>query len=384
MRIGLSLLSILTLTTAITPVRSQVVEVPINNYEIPPGVETVPIGTLGHVERRGQGEIPMILLAGRGYGWRIWETFMQRNAERYTMYAITAAGYDGTAPPNVPEQLEAFENHDWTDGLVAGLVKLIEEEEIDHPIVVGHQKLGDHIVLRLGHEHSDLIRAVVVVAGDASWPFDPKTDGNPAPSVMDQILYVRNNIGPAYRGMNADQRIQHMIQLKDICNDATRAKELYSQQIQGPAYVDPRYFMEYLTTNLALELSSMKIPLLVVEPLIEFEDIFNQMLVKYESRYGKGSDWAKRQLEKRLSAQFGSMEKARESMGRDYTWDSLRPSMPNLRLVYVRNSKTFIMEDQPDKLDALIAEFSEGLAESPTTAPSDQEVAPSSASSKNP
>lgn len=300
------------------------------------------------------------------------------------MYAVTAAGYDGTAPPKAPEQLEDFENHDWTDGLVSGILKMIEEEGLDQPIVVGHHMLGDHIALRLGLEHPDLIRAVVVVAGEACRPFDPRTDGNPDPGVEDQILWVRNNMVPVYRTMNAFQRIRQMIPLENICNDETRAKELFTEQIQSPAYVDPRYFLEYLTTNLALDLPKMRNPLLVIEPRMEFEDMFKHLLVRYESRYGKESEWATRQLEKRLSAQFGSMEKARETLGQDPTWEELRPKMPNLRLEYVQKTQTFVMEDQPVMLDRLIAEFVEGLDDLPTPDPSDQGAPPSSASSKNP
>ncbi|HWQ33597.1 MAG TPA: hypothetical protein VNQ79_12150 [Blastocatellia bacterium] len=51
-----------------------------------------PLGELGHVEKRGRGPVPMILISDVRTDWTIWQSFMERNAERYTMYAVTLPG----------------------------------------------------------------------------------------------------------------------------------------------------------------------------------------------------------------------------------------------------------------------------------------------------
>src|SRR5262249_3432161 len=67
------------------------------------GAATPPPGQPGHVEKLGRGPIPMILLADVGEDWTLYKSFMERNAGRYTMYAVTLPGSGGTPPPPKPE-----------------------------------------------------------------------------------------------------------------------------------------------------------------------------------------------------------------------------------------------------------------------------------------
>src|SRR5262245_46589027 len=75
----------------------------IDRLHHPPGTVTARAG-IAHVERRGKGSVPMVLIAGAPFGARAWEGFMKRNEARYTMLAVTPAGYEGTPPPAMPEK----------------------------------------------------------------------------------------------------------------------------------------------------------------------------------------------------------------------------------------------------------------------------------------
>jgi hypothetical protein len=50
--------------------------------------KTTPLGQLGQVEKRGRGPVPVILIADVRTDWTIYQSFIDRNAERYTMYAV--------------------------------------------------------------------------------------------------------------------------------------------------------------------------------------------------------------------------------------------------------------------------------------------------------
>src|SRR5262245_47521140 len=54
---------------------------------------------LGHVEVRGTGPVPVVLIPNLVMDWTIFESFMQRNSEKFTMYAVTLPGFAGSAPP---------------------------------------------------------------------------------------------------------------------------------------------------------------------------------------------------------------------------------------------------------------------------------------------
>ena len=58
---------------------------------------------LGHVEQRGAGPTPVVLISGLACDWTVWEDFMDRNTERFTMYAVTLPGMAGTDAPPKPE-----------------------------------------------------------------------------------------------------------------------------------------------------------------------------------------------------------------------------------------------------------------------------------------
>ena len=58
------------------------------------GYKTAEPGSLGAVVERGKGPIDMVLISGFGVGASAFEGFMQRNAKRYHMLAITLPGFD--------------------------------------------------------------------------------------------------------------------------------------------------------------------------------------------------------------------------------------------------------------------------------------------------
>ncbi|HKE04824.1 MAG TPA: hypothetical protein VKE91_12250, partial [Blastocatellia bacterium] len=101
----------------------------------PPGGST-PLGNLGAVEKRGRGPIPMILIADIRTDWSLYRSFMDRNAERYTMYAVTLPGYGGTPAPPRPETLD-LKTTPWWDGAEKGVISLIEKNSLNKPVVVG-------------------------------------------------------------------------------------------------------------------------------------------------------------------------------------------------------------------------------------------------------
>jgi len=327
-----------------------------NNFIGPADAPTAALGTLGHVEKRGTGPQAMVLIPGMSFGWRIWDEFMQRNADRYTMYAITLPGFDGTPAPPTPAESELFELCHWTNGAVSGIVDLIEREKLDRPIIVGHHLLGDHLALRLGLEHPDLVGGVVVVSGEPSRAVPADLDGDPRPSVGDHRIFVSRNLVPRMRQQppNAPSDVRALA--ASLCRDDERAAQLDAQQATAPRYVEYRYFLEFMTTDLALALPSIRTPLLVIEARGDAEAMINRIVELYQKK-GPSEEEARRQVEAMLAQRFGSLENAKARIGIDPAWEQVRPNVPGLSIEYIEETGIFIMDDQPEKLDELIHAF---------------------------
>lgn len=94
---------------------------------------------LGEAYRLGSGEPVLLLIPCASCRWRSFDEFMQRNAERYTMYAVTLPGYGGTRPPDLPRYSTSTL---WHNNAVAALIDLLESQDVRQAITpAGYQRV---------------------------------------------------------------------------------------------------------------------------------------------------------------------------------------------------------------------------------------------------
>ncbi|MFN7927348.1 MAG: alpha/beta fold hydrolase [Blastocatellia bacterium] len=127
----------------------------------PVGNATTPPGQFGAVEKQGRGAIPMILLADANTDWTLYKSFMERNASRYTMYAVTLPGCGDSPLPPAPSVYVPGATPLW-DNVVQGLVKLIAQHKLDRPVIVGTQASG-YAAARMALAYPDKTRAIVLL-----------------------------------------------------------------------------------------------------------------------------------------------------------------------------------------------------------------------------
>lgn len=317
----------------------------VDHLHHPPGTLTGKPG-IAHVERRGKGPVPVVLIAGAPFGWHAWEGFMARNEERYTMFAITPAGYDGTPPPAMPE--EGHEDHaerPWTEALMADLVTLLEKEiaapgKLGPALVVGHHLMGDYYALRLAYEHPELVRGVVSVAGQGSAPVNQ-------PSAEARARFVRDSRAPFFRSVSQETWNANTFPASALSKDAARGRRLYEAEIAVPIATQVRYYLEYMTDELEPNMEFVQAPVLALQ-------------VKSAMGFDNLSQPMKDQLVKR----FGSLEEARKQVHFGSAWDALASrAKPGLvRMQEVPDAGSFLMDDAPEAFDRALAEFVTGLA----------------------
>jgi len=195
---------------------------------------------------------------------------MRRNANRYTMYAITLSGYGGTPPWPTPlaarpDGTTDYARREWSDGVVAALAELITGEHLDRPLIVSNHLIADVVALRLGLEHPDKVRGIVVSAGSPGWRLPP--------GFASRDQWVHENRVPFYRTVTPEFRRANMVTASRLSRDSSYARTLVAEQASAPLPTQIRYFLEFLATDLAPDLRRLAVPLLALDVPVPFESL---------------------------------------------------------------------------------------------------------------
>jgi pimeloyl-ACP methyl ester carboxylesterase len=303
-----------------------------------PGGST-PLGNLGAVEKRGRGPIPMILIADIRTDWSIYRSFMDRNAERYTMYAVTLPGYGGAPAPPRPETLD-LKTTPWWDGAEKGVISLIEKNSLNKPVVVG-MATSSFLATRLAVNHPDKIRAAVVIDGNVYSAF--RSLANPDyPATLEErpdvLMKQPGAIGmiseflPALMPSreSAEARIKalppaQLTQFSAGVRDIERARAL---AIDAAALSDPRayrYNVELFASDLTGALKNLKVPLLAIPAIHD------------DNSPGQGGPAPSQWYEAKMKF----------------------PAIP-LTVTPFENTRTYVTEEAPQELDRAIESFLAG------------------------
>ncbi len=142
----------------------------------------------GSYSKIGAGDTTLILVPCLGCDGRAWDEFMTRNADRYTMYAVTWPGMGTTELPDV--SAAPGESPLWSYILEA-MTTLMDEQEIADAVLVGHSAAGPYVV-QYGQQHPERVRGVVSVdATITNWDtfgFSPRQREEWAAEEMRQVL----------------------------------------------------------------------------------------------------------------------------------------------------------------------------------------------------
>jgi pimeloyl-ACP methyl ester carboxylesterase len=267
--------------------------------------------SVGHVEQRGTGPVPMVLVPGISCDWRVFETFMDRNAARYTMYAVTLPGFGGSPPPPPPGDDATA----WLDHAEAAIWRVVTEHGLNDPVIVGHG-LGGHLALRIGIAHRDEVAAIVSIDGGPLVPY-----GSAAMGDTDRRAMAKRTLD-AYAELDDETWVQVQFNFgKRMATDAMRGVELGGMYARAPRAAVFGYMSAFSAADLRDRLPSLTVPTLVVAAL--------------------------------------QRDPQRPQMAREMvlTWQTHLAAAPEHELVVMDGSRHFVQDDRPDELDELITRF---------------------------
>ena len=122
-----------------------------------------------HVVKRGSGPVPVLLVSTLALpAAELYGSFMERNASRYTMYAVTLPGFGEAPPLPRPAKLDYAATH-WLDAAERQMADFLVRGNLKDVVVIG-TAAGGYFSAALAARHPERIRAAVVVNGLVNAP----------------------------------------------------------------------------------------------------------------------------------------------------------------------------------------------------------------------
>ncbi len=246
----------------------------LNNLIHPPGYKTCTLGELGDIKKTGNGNQTMILIPGLGFGADVFDDYMKENEDNYTMYALTPAGFDGTPAPPMPDTSVKYADLPWTNGIVTGILSLIEKEKLNKPIIVAHFVTGTQVALNLALNHPDKIGKVIIMSGSPyRYYASRKSDGTWDWDIEKQVtLEQRGNMIENYWAPKWFKTVtkktwdDNMWTHEDYCKDSTTGAQFFKSSADVPLQVMIRYLIEWMAYDPSERYKEITVPTLILIP----------------------------------------------------------------------------------------------------------------------
>jgi pimeloyl-ACP methyl ester carboxylesterase len=285
---------------------------------IPPAYGSAKPGRFPDVQKTGSGKIPVILIPDIGVDASVFESFILRNKTRYHFYSVTLPGFGESNPPARNTTLN-FEKLSWWNNAMTALINLIQQEHIDRPFVLGHQA-GSYLAMRIALEHPDRIRGAIVLNGllFATFPGMPERA-----TIEERVRYV-NSLTPIelFPIPSSESFFRVMMQSCSwYCKKKERQEFIIRLMSRQKPWVWWNYFAELATTDLSVQMKTLKAPMLVLPSIYDKES--------------------------------AGYQQSKVTMDQ---WDPLDHANSNLPIAVVRmeDCRSYATEDQPAKLDESI------------------------------
>ena len=241
----------------------------------PPGA---PEGRI-HVVRRGTGPVPMLLVsdvvipASELYG-----TFMARNADRYTMYAVTLPGFGEARVPPRPAVID-YSRIPWLIAAERQMAEFLVRENLEDVVVIG-TAAGGYFSAALAARHPERIRAAVVVNGLVNAPMRSPADPNRPAELAERLALSRRaapiELTPSYWPPASREALRKIIanpprgsrwgNLMGFASRDTNRTMGWTVDFLSPGSVwrQARYAAELGATDLTPDLVKLQRPILVI------------------------------------------------------------------------------------------------------------------------
>ena len=234
----------------------------LNNLVHTPGYACSTWGELP-CQKFGKGKKTLLLLPGWGFDARVFQGFIEKNLEKYTMYALTLPGYGDTKAYPMPPVESSYGDGNWTNGVLKGLLHLIESEKLQRPVLVAHFAVATHVAMEMAARHSEKLEKVVIVGGPAVFYNAPPYD---TMSYSSRVRSVDQYLAPRwFKTVRPETWLQGNFPPTLYALDSLLGRQLFEQANTAPLPVQIRYLCEAWAADFSFY-EQVKIPVLALLP----------------------------------------------------------------------------------------------------------------------
>lgn len=238
------------------------------------------------------------------------------------MYLLTLPGYGAARAYPMPPEGTSYGEGNWMKGVEKGILDLLEAEKLERPVLLAHFAVASHIALRLAAEHPGKFEKVVLLGAPAAFRNPPPYDtlGHKGRvRAVDQYLapqWFRTVSMETWRKGNFPPGVYSV--------DPLAGRQLFEQANAAPLPVQIRYLCEYWAADYACY-EQVNIPVLAVLPSFSpaVLELPNNIYVPWYTE----------------------------------EWFRLAEKNEHIRPVVVEGSGCNVMQDQPEALSRLLADF---------------------------
>lgn len=251
---------------------SQTEKPKINNLVHTPDYKFGEWGAIPEYIKSGKGKKVMILIPGWGFDASVYKDFMAANKNNYTMFAITVPGYGNTKAPAMPTGADtSYGNQYWSKGAIQGILKLIEKEKLEKPIIAGHFTHSTQLALRMAVDYPDKVGGIVILGGVAK--FIAVIQGQVRDMPLNRMITGTDKYtAPMMFKTTSKKDWDEGNYASNIYSlDSVKGKKLWEQSATVPVTVMVRYLLEFHACDLKAELDKIKCPVLVLRSMFNAE-----------------------------------------------------------------------------------------------------------------
>lgn len=300
-----------------------------------------PAGNYLHVETRGHGPAPLLLISDLGVdGRKLYDSFAERQRSAYTMHIVTLPYAGGARRLPWPERLH-YAVRPWLSQIERELLALLDEPRMKGISVVG-TSAGGYFAARLALLRPKQIRSAVLVSALVSAPLRAAGDPDAPAPLAERALRVKSvaptpQLFPAaavpppeeLRRLIADPNSTHATArnwMAFAVKDTAVSRAWTFEALSGGFFVPSlEYRWELTSTDLAEQMKELVVPMLAMgswhdegSPLLNLPSI---------------SQWEEMKL--------------------------LYPAIP-LTVAAFDDTRAYISEDAPEEFDRALADFLAG------------------------
>ena len=261
--------------------RIQAQDPALNNLVDPSDYKTGARSALGDVVRTGTGTQAMILIPGLGFSARVFDEFTAPLASEYRMYAVTLQGFGGTPAPPSPPEATSFGDQTWTNAALGAIEKLIADEHLDRPIIVGHWLTGTQIALRLALKHPGSVGAVVLLAGSARMTVSDPAQAARIATPQARVASIDRYMAPLwFKTVTRETWDDNNFLPGDYAVNPVIGLRLWREAAAPRLHVWVRYLCEFNAQDICSEVGGLSVPTLLLKPGLEgaYHDADNDYL----------------------------------------------------------------------------------------------------------